>query len=215
MSRSSHTGFRWRGRLKIPGGFSPSDSPGACWRCSPHTLLLPSAQAWFFVYGLVIAAGFVIAWKAKASCRPALATRNTPLTAALVLRWILLAALPFGLMQSLAGVLGAGAEVVVALYFVTLALAFSGLPDVFIRATRLLAPLPLIAVGVSLAAVFAQAAPNWATISLTESAFFLVAFAVAALGCHCELARQKPDASSFEFFCPRGRARRRARRVCS
>ena len=161
-------------------------------------LLLPSSQAWFFVYGLVIAAAFVIAWKAKDSDSPA--PRKTPLTAALALRWILLAAIPSGLMQSLASVWAADATAILALYFATLALAFAGLPDVFVRATRLFIPLPLIAVGVGFAAVFVQTAPNLAAISLWESAFFLVAFVVAAQGCHCELARQKPDVSSLSFF---------------
>lgn len=162
-------------------------------------LLLPSAQAWFFVYGLVIAAAFVIAWKAKGSDSPAPAHRKTPLTAALALRWILLAAIPSGLMQSLASVWAADATAILALYFATLALAFSGLPDVFVGATRRIIPLPLIAVGVGLAAVFAQTA-NLAAISPSASAFFLVAFAAAALGCHCQLARQKPDVSALSFF---------------
>jgi len=165
-------------------------------------LLLPSSQAWFFVYGLVIAAAFVIAWKAKDSAKDSdsPAPRKTPLTAALALRWILLAAIPSGLMQSLASVWAADATAILALYFATLALAFAGLPDVFVRATRLFIPLPLIAVGVGFAAVFVQTAPNLAAISLWESAFFLVAFVVAAQGCHCELARQKPDVSSLSFF---------------
>lgn len=165
-------------------------------------LLLPSSQAWFFVYGLVIAAAFVIAWKAKDSAKDSdsPAPRKTPLTAALALRWILLAAIPSGLMQSLASVWTADATAILALYFATLALAFAGLPDVFVRATRLFIPLPLIAVGVGFAAVFVQTAPNLAAISLWESAFFLVAFVVAAQGCHCELARQKPDVSSLSFF---------------
>jgi hypothetical protein len=167
-------------------------------------LLFPPAQAWFFVYGLVIAAGFVIAWKAAGGASPLSAPlstiRKTPLTAALALRWILLAAIPSGLMQSLACVLGVGAAAVLALYFVTLALAFSGLPDIFVRALRLFAPLPLIAGGVSLAAFFAQGSPHLASVSLPLSALFLVAFVVAALGCHCELARQKPDASALSFF---------------
>jgi MFS family permease len=167
-------------------------------------LLLPSSQAWFFVYGLVIAAAFVIAWKAKDSAKgsdsPAPASRKTPLTAALALRWILLAAIPSGLMQSLASVWAADSTAILALYFATLALAFSGLPDVLVGATRRYIPLPLIAVGVGLAAVFAQTAPNLAALSLSASAFFLVAFVVAALGCHCQLARQKPDVSSLSFF---------------
>jgi hypothetical protein len=162
--------------------------------------LLPPAQAWFFVYGLVIAAAFGIAWKAKAASAPLSAPRKTPLTAALALRWILLAAIPSGLMQSLAGVWAADATAILALYFATLALAFSGLPDVFVQATRRFIPLPLIAVGGCLAAVFAQTAPNLAEISYSASAFFLVVFVFAALGCHCELARQKPDVSSLSFF---------------
>ena len=103
-------------------------------------------------------------------------------------------------MQSLASVWAADATAILALYFVTLALAFFGLPDGFVGATRRYVPLPLIAVGVGLAAVFAQTAPNLAAISPSASAFFLVAFAVAALGCHCQLARQKPDVSALSFF---------------
>ena len=39
-------------------------------------LFPPSAQAWFFVYGLVIAAAFVIAWKAKDSAKNSEARRR-------------------------------------------------------------------------------------------------------------------------------------------
>jgi hypothetical protein len=159
-------------------------------------LLLPSAKAWFFVYGLVIAAGLVIAWKAQGAPAFVPAPRKTPLTAALVLRWILLAALPAGLVQPLANVSGVGATTVLALYCGALALAFSGLPEVFVRAMRLFAPLPLIAVGVGLTAFFVHAASNPAAISLAA----VLAFVVAAQACHCELARQKPDASALSFF---------------
>ena len=155
----------------------------------------PSAPAWIFVDGLVIAAGLVIAWKAKGAPAFVPAPRKTPLTAALVLRWILLAALPAGLMQSLASVAGVGATTILALYCGALALAFSGLPEVFVRAMRLFAPLPLIAGGVVLTALFVHAASSPA-ISLAASALFVVA----ALACHCELARQKPDASALSFF---------------
>jgi hypothetical protein len=156
-------------------------------------LVSPSAQAWCFVYGIVIAAVFGIAWKAKGGQAVLTATRKTPLTAALALRWILLAAIPCGLMQSLS-VLGLGAEVL-ALYFLTLALAFFGLPDAFVGALRRFSPLLLIAGGVGLA-FFTHAG----TASFPPSALFVVGFILAALGCHCELARQKPDASALSFF---------------
>jgi len=158
-------------------------------------LFPPFAPAWFFVYGLVIAAGFGIAWKAKGAPAFVPAPRKTPLTAALVLRWILLAALPAGLMQSLASVSGVGSATVLALYCGALALAFSGLPEAFVRAMRLFAPLPLIAGGVGLTALFVHAASSPAV-----SPAAVLAFVVAALGCHCELARQKPDASALSFF---------------
>jgi hypothetical protein len=161
-------------------------------------LLPPSAQAWRLVYGLVIATGFLTAWQAEAAPAAIPATRKTPLTAALALRWILLTAIPSGLTPSLAGLSGVGPSEVLALYFVTLALAFFGLPDGFVRAARLFAPLPLIACGVGLAAAFAQAAPDSA--STPASALFVIAYVVAALGCHCELARQKPDPSQLSFY---------------
>jgi hypothetical protein len=158
-------------------------------------LFPPLAPAWFFVYGLVIVAGLVIAWKAKGAPAFVPAPRKTPLTAALVLRWILLAALPAGLMHSLASVAGVGAATALALYCGALALAFFGLPESFVRAMRQFAPLPLIAGGVGLTAFFVHAASSPA-IFLAASALFVVA----TLACHCELARQKPDASALSFF---------------
>lgn len=156
-------------------------------------LFSPSPQAWCFVYGVVVAVVFVIAWQAKTGPAVLPAMRKTTLTAALALRWILLAAIPCGLMQSL-GVPGVSVEVL-ALYVLTLALAFYGLPDAFVHAMRRFSPLLLIAGGVGLA-FFAHAG----TASSPPTALLLIGFVLAALGCHCELARQKPDASASGFF---------------
>jgi hypothetical protein len=130
--------------------------------------------------------------------RPDVTKRKTALTAARVLRWIGLAAVPSALLHTLVQGFGVDAGAALALYAGAFLLAFYGPNEAVLRAARRLSLLPIVAGGLGLALTRFTLADS---LALALAAFVaLGAFVFAALGCHCELARQKPDASRLDFF---------------
>jgi hypothetical protein len=124
--------------------------------------------------------------------------RKAALTASRALRWIGLAAVPSALLHTLIRGFGVDAGVALTLYAGAFLLALYGPSDAVGRMTRRLSLLPILAGGLGLALTrFAPADPLAVALVAAAAAF---AFAFAATGCHCELARQKPDASRLTFF---------------
>jgi hypothetical protein len=130
--------------------------------------------------------------------RPQPTARKTALTAARALRWIALAAIPSALLHTLIRLTGVDAGAALALCAGTFLLAFYGPSESVGRFARRISLLAILAGGVGLALTrFSPADPL--AVALV-AALALAAFVFAAVGCHCELARQKPDASRLPFF---------------
>ncbi len=173
----------------------------------PHFSLSAQAHDWSYGYAAVVAALFLVGGIACRAPAPGLATApaapEAPIPARLVLRWILLAAVPSSLLLSFTSFLTVDVGslpllwvLVLALYLATFIIAFSGKSETFGAPARLYYPIFMVGGCIGLTSVFTKVAPT----SAPMMAVYLACYVAAAMGCHSELARLKPSASRLTFF---------------
>lgn len=176
----------------------------------PMFTLRQQSRLWTIGYAMfVVVAGVcaVIAWRRSAAGGPAAVAASvapdvaaTPVTAPRRLRWVALAFIPSSLMLAVTSYVSTDIAAVpllwivpLALYLLTFALAFGRHSSAAGAVAR--RALPLLVVPLALLMIAKLRAPLAVIVSL-----HLAAFAVMALNCHADLAKDRPEASRLTEF---------------
>ncbi len=171
----------------------------------PGLALSAQAHWWSFGYVAVALLLFAVGFVAQQAPQ-AEKTAEAPLEkipAARVAGWIMLAAAPSSLLLSFTNFLTVDVGslpllwvIPLAIYLATFILAFSSRGEFFAEASRRYYPILAISGVVALIPVFALTAPT----AIAMMAVYLAIYGFAALGCHAELARRKPEPRQLTFF---------------
>ena len=208
----------WLARSRLPGSGDPyvlyaASNAGSLVALAAYPILIEPAfglsrqgylwAAGYALYALLALACAAQAWRASASPAPGSAARTgeadaPPPTRGQVLLWIALAAAPASLMLGVTSLLTADAGSLpflwilpLAVYLLTFVLAFAGRA----RPSRLGDRLPVAAVVFMLLWLIKATEPLAIILGAHLTAFF-----VAAMTCHTELARSRPDPRHLTAF---------------
>jgi hypothetical protein len=167
----------------------------------PNSTLRGQSGGWMIGYGVLAVGVMVCGWRSAKEAQPADAdTRRERIPGKRRLRWVLCALVPSSLMLSVTTYLSSEIAAVpllwvlpLALYLATFMIVFARRPPVPHEVAKRLLPLLLVGVVMLIATVVTT------PMSLL-AALHLAGFFIAALVCHGELAKDRPEAESLTEF---------------
>lgn len=173
----------------------------------PNLKLSQQTFLWSVLYVVLAVAVGTVGWLAARE-RPFAKVETAPaptksVTAAQILRWLVLAAIPSSLMLSTTSFIATDIASIpllwvipLGLYLVTFIIAFSGKSELVGGWSNKLYPMFLVALCITFVSVLGKSSTN----QVMTLPLHLITFFLAALVCHCELSRLKPEPARLTLF---------------